>query len=298
MRHQTDIPPDVAVSRLALRQHGLVTARQLRAIGLDKSAVRRRVAGARLHRIHRGVYAAGTPALTREGRFMAAVLACGDGAALSHRSAAWLWELRKGLLSPVDVTVPTTCGRSGRPGVHIHRTSKPIESTLHRGIRVTTPARTLLDLAEVLTPRQLERTIDEARHLDLLHLPSVDATLAAHPHRNGATRLASVLRRHTPGSTRTRSKAEEDFLAFCRRHDLPQPIFNAEVHGYVVDALFPEQRVIVEIDPWHTHGDPRAFAADRARDRRLLAAGHRTARITDEQFTPRTAAELRAVLAT
>ena len=85
---------------------------------------------------------------------------------------------------------------------------------------------------------------------------------------------------------------------WARRQDLPQPILNTGVHGYVVDALFPEQRVIVEIDPWHTHGDPRAFAADRARDRRLLAAGHRTARITDEQFTPRTAAELRAVLAT
>ncbi|HVL94577.1 MAG TPA: type IV toxin-antitoxin system AbiEi family antitoxin domain-containing protein [Solirubrobacteraceae bacterium] len=297
MAEARDNAPDARLAKFAARQHDVISTDQLYGLGLSGDQVCDRARNGRLHRIHRGVYAVGTPALTREGRFMAAVLACGEGAALSHVAAGWLWELRKGLLSPVDVTVPTTAGRRARAGIRIHRTSEPVEATSHRGIRVTTPARTLLDLAEVLTPRQLERALDEADHLGLLHLPTLHRALHDHPNKTGAARLARVLRHHEPGTTRTRSEAEEDFLGFCRRHDLPRPILNAEVEGLSVDALFSDQRVVVEIDPWHTHRDRRAFAGDRARDRRLLAAGYRTARITDEQLTPQTAAELRRILA-
>jgi len=288
--------PDVRLAKLAARQHGVVSARQLYALGLTRQQVHDRRRAARLHSIHRGVYAVGIPNLTREGRFMAAVLAGGDGAVLSHGSAAWLWGIRDGLLSPVDVTVATSGGRKHRPGIRIHRTRGLLESTIHRRIPITTVPRTLIDLAEVLTPRQLERALDEADHLNLLHLPAVYATLAAHSNRAGTARLEQVVQSHTPGTTRTRSQPEEAFLAFCRRHRLPQPILNARVCGYVVDALFPEQRVVVEIDPWHTHSDPRAFAADRARDRTLLAAGFRTIRLADGQLDERAAADLRAIL--
>ena len=288
--------PDVRLAKLAARQHGVVSARQLYALGLTRQQVHDRRRAAHLHSIHRGVYAVGIPNLTREGRFMAAVLAGGDGAVLSHGSAAWLWGIRDGLLSPVDVTVVTRAGRNGRPGLRIHRTTEVLETTTRRGIPVTTVPRTLLDLAEQITPRQLERALDEADHLNLLHQPSLRQTLHDHPHRTGVARLRTALQHHTPGTTRTRSSAEEAFLTFCRRHGLPEPILNAEVAGFTVDALFPEQRVIVEIDPWHTHSDPRAFAADRERDRTLLAAGFRTVRLADGQLDRRAAADLRAIL--
>ena len=142
--------------------------------------------------------------------------------------------------------------------------------TVHRRIPVTTIDRTLLDLAEILTTRQLERALDEAHHLGLLHQPAVDGTLAAHPNRNGAARLARVLQHHTPGTTRTRSTHEEDFLAFCRRHGLPQPILNAEVEGLIVDALFAEQRVVVEVDPW-----PQFDAATANQLRQILGVAAR-----------------------
>jgi len=297
MRGKVAPTPDQRLARLAACQHDVISTQQLRSVGLSDDAIRRRVQSARLHRIHRGVYAVGTPTLARDGRFMAAVLACGAGAGLSHGSAAWLWEIRTGLLSPVDVTVPGRGGRKHRAGLRIHRPAGPVELTTRRGIPVTTPTRTLLDLAEILSPRQLERALDEAHHLGLFDRPALDGTVAAHPNRTGAARIKLALRHHTPGSTRTRSRHEEAFLAFCRRHDLPQPILNAEVEGLIVDALFPEQRVIVEIDPWETHSDPDAFATDRARDRTLLAAGHRTARITPSQLDDATAVELRRILA-
>lgn len=280
-----------------MSQHGVLTTGQLLELGVSEGALRRRVEAGRLHRIHRAVYAVGTPSLTRDGRFMAAVLAAGDGGALSHGSAAWLWDIRDGLLSPIDVTIPNTNGRKPRPGLRIHRPRPPLETTTHRGIRVTTVPRTLIDLAETITPRQLERAIDEAHFLGLLRHPDVDATLVAHAGRSGAARLRRALDSHTPGTTRTRSIPEEAFLAFCRRHRLPPPVLNATIDHLTVDALFPEQRVIVEIDPWHTHGDPGAFATDRARDRHLLAAGYRTARIPPDQLTAATAAELRRILA-
>jgi very-short-patch-repair endonuclease len=282
---------DRRLAQLAARQHNLVTTRQLRRLGFSRQQTLDRARAGRLHPIHRGVYAVGTPKLTRGGWYLAAVLACGSGAVLSHASAGAHLRIREAPLSPVHVTVPGRNGRRRRPGIVIHRPRGAIEQHTRHGIPTTTPARTLMDLSHDLTPRQLERALDEAHHLTLLHQPSLQRLLRDHPRRSA--RLKRALPK--AGTTRTKSQNEERFLAWLRRHGLPVPLLNARIHGVEVDALYPEQRLIVEIDPWHTH--ERRFHRDRERDRRHLAAGYVTFRIPDDQLTVETAGELRRSLA-
>jgi hypothetical protein len=289
-------PPDRAVARIAGDQHNVISAVQLLQCGLSKTMIKRRRQRGWLHRVHHEVYAVGGDRLTREARFMAATLAA-RGSALSHGSAAFLWEIRRGLLSPVHISLPTRSGRGARPGLIIHRPRGPLETTEHLGIPVTTVARTLLDLAESLSTRDVERAIDTAHYRGILDLAELHAVIAAHPNRTGARRLRRILARHTPGSTRTRSHHEERFLRWCAEHGLPKPVMNSPAGRDTVDARFPGYDLIVEIDPWHTHGTPLAFREDRARDRRHLAdAGTPTFRMTDEDFTPQTADELRRTL--
>lgn len=280
---------------LAARQHNLVTTRQMHGLGFDNAGIRRRAGAARLHRIHHGVYAVGTPNLTREGWYLAAVLAAGADAVLSHASAAALWRIAKAPLSPVHVTAPTRNGRKTRPGIQIHRPSGPLEHTTLRGIAITSPGRTLMDLAEHAAPREIERALDEARFLHLLHQPSLQRLFRDHPRRSA--RLRAALARHEPGTTRTRSTPEERFLAWLRRRRLPQPLLNQRVEGYEVDALYPDHGLIIEIDTFHTHGDYGSYRRDRARDRRLAAAGFRVMRLDEEDYTRETAGELRRSLA-
>jgi predicted transcriptional regulator of viral defense system len=200
---------------LVRRQHGVVGRAQLRALGWGNDAVDWQVRRRRIRRVHHGIYVVGHAALTRNGHFMAAVLACGDHAALSHFSAAVLW----GMLSSdgkIHVTTPT--GRR-RPGLIVHRAPLLADDVTNRaGIPVTNPARTLIDLADVAPRRTLERAIDEAEFLRL------DCTGLAPRHgRRGSGVLSSVLAVHTAGSTRTRSELEELFLALCNKHNLPRP---------------------------------------------------------------------------
>ena len=285
-------PADARLVSLASRQFNVVSSRQLKDLGFSKDMVRARVRRAQLHPYLWGTYTVGTTRIGREGHFLAAVLACGPGAALSHLSAAHHNGIRPGLLSPVHVTVPTTNGRKRRPGIVLHRTDHAIETTTHKGIPITTPGRTLVDIAEQLTPRDLERALDEAHFLNLLS--DLAPTLYRHPHRTGTKRINKLLKRHTPGTTRTRSEAEEHFLAWCRRHALPEPVLNADVAGVTVDAWFDPPGLAVEVDPFHTHdATPQRRANDRARDRLLLAAGVPTFRIGDGELTDQTAAELR-----
>ena len=283
-------PGDRALADLASRQHGIVTLAQLRSFGLGPSAVRNRAATGRLHRVHRGVYAVGHPVLGIEGRWLAAVLACGPDAVLSHCSAAALWGLRPTARTAIDVTAPGRPG-SGRRGIDAHSaaTVVPADRTTARGIPCTTVARTLLDLAESLDRRGLERAFDQAEVLHVLDLLALQDVLDRAAGRRGAALLASVLAEHRPGDTLTRSELEERFFAICRTAGIPSPRVNVPVgeadRAVEVDFCWPDHRLIVETDGHATHGTRTAFERDRSRDRRLLVAGWRVARFTWRQVT-------------
>jgi very-short-patch-repair endonuclease len=253
--------PDALIIRIATNQYGVVSRDQLRSAGLSSTGVSRRIAVGRLHRIHRGVYAVGHPRLSNEGRWMAAVLACGDGAVLSHRSAAALWGIRRPPKGPVDVTIPGTAGRKSRAGIALHRSTTLIASSCTRrlGIPVTTPARTLADLPGLLSPAQLAAAIREAEFLGL----STGDRAADDP---------------------TRSDLEHLFIALCRRHRLLKPKANATLDRYEVDFLWQEHRLVAEVDGWESHRTRSAFEEDRARDTRLAVLGYEVLRFTWRQI--------------
>ena len=257
----------------------------------------------RLVRLHRGVYALGHRALKREGRWIAAVLWCGPGAVLSHRSAAALWGLRASSGIRFAVSVPTGNGRRRRQGLEVHRvpTLRDSEVTIHDAIPVTTPARTLLDLAAVLPIAYLRRAVEQAHHLDLLDREAVGAVLAAHPRQAGAPALAALLRElGLFGIARTRSDLEAMFLQLCLDHGLPRPRVNHHDNGRELDFHWPGSALVVEVDGWHYHRSRIAFGADRRRDRLLLRDGRHAVRYTGdevEQTPAAVAAELRELLA-
>src|ERR671925_1926397 len=275
-----DEPPrDTVIAQLAESQHTVVSLDQLKAVGLSASGVRKRGASGRLHRIYRGVYAVGHGRLTREGRWMAAVLACGPKAVLSHRSAAGLWGLRPDNRASTDVSLPGRSARS-RLGIDVHRstTLAPADCTVVDGIPCTTLARTLLDLAEVVNPRGLERAIEQAEVLRLFDLRAVEEVLARANGRRGAAVLRAVLADLAEPAL-TRSDVEERFLALCRAAALPRPEVNAELvvdegPAMIVDFLWRAQRLAVETDAYGTHGNRQPFERDRRRDQRLRLAGY------------------------
>jgi very-short-patch-repair endonuclease len=264
------------VVRLAERQHGVVTRAQLVELGISDFAIHRRVKDGRLHRVHQGVYAVGRPTLTTEGRFLAAVVSCGPAAALSHFAAAVLTKLMAERGPRIDVTVPRGGQRRRRGALIIHRAALPEgDVTVREGIRVTTPSRTLVDLADVVGRRQLERMLDEAAYLRLDL-----GDLRPHMGRRGSGTLARVLATHDAGSTRTRSELEERMLPLLESFRLPAPELNRRIEGCEVDFVWREARLIVETDGWAAHGTRQAFERDRRRDARLVAAGWRVLRIT------------------
>ena len=273
-------PLERRIAELAARQHGLITHEQLLALGLSASGIAKRLRRGALYRVHRGVYAVRYPTLTRQGEWLAAVLAVGDGAALSHASAAALWELLPQRTPRIDVTVATPGGRSRRRLIVVHRMLlDQAEVTVRDGVPVTTVVRTLLDLADVLPQRRLERALDEASYLgfDL-------ARLSPRWGRRGYGKLTRVLRAHELGSTWTRSELEEAMLAVCRRAGLPRPKVNTEVEGKEVDFHWPSHRLVVETDGWRSHGRRTAFERDRVRDALLVEAGWRVIRITKRRL--------------
>ena len=211
---------------------------------------------------------------------------------LSHQSAAELWHLRRRLgRGRTDVTIAADSGRRPGNGILVHRARDlaPEECTVHCRIPVTTPARTLLDLAAGLPHRQLERAVDEAERLGLCTENDLEKIVHAHLGRAGAGGLRRLLRQHRVGSTATRNEFEERFLTLCRRHRLPQPDVNVPLLDYVVDFLWPETGLVVELDGRATHGTRRAFQADRDRDGRLSVEGYRVLRFTWWDVTRRPA---------
>jgi Transcriptional regulator, AbiEi antitoxin/Protein of unknown function (DUF559) len=280
---------EVAVARLAARQHGVVSIAQLRAAGIGANAVTRWVRRGRLHRVHRGVYAVGHAGLSIEGWWMAAVLACGEGAVLSHAAAAALWGLLGPVRGAIDVSVPTSAGRAHRGGIRVHRCATlaregasqgpgrarvPPAATVRRGIPVTSVPRTLEDLRGAVPARLHRRAIRQAE-------------------------LAGFALGAASGGDRTRSDLERDFLAFCWTHDIPRPEVNARIGRWKVDFLWREARLVVETDSYRYHRGSVAFEDDHARDLGLRRLGFTVRRYTGAQIRNRptvVVADLRAAL--
>lgn len=254
----------------------------------------------RLHPLHRGVYSLGHRSTTVRGAWLAAVLACGDTAVLSHRSAAALWGLMRPRWSPVDVTGDR--GRAGdREGIRLHRSPlRDDERAVEAGIPVTSVARTLLDLAEALDGERLRRAFEEADRLKLLELPKLERACARAGRRKGLRSVRRLLA-EARSPTDTPSPLEDRFAEFCRAHlaDLPEPLTNVLILGHEVDAHWPSHRLIVEMDSWEFHGHRAAFERDRERDAARLAAGYRVIRLTHRQLKSepaRIATQLRNLL--
>lgn len=270
-----------ALYQTAWRQHSVIARRQLRANGLSDDQVDRLIASGRLWPVHRGVYLVSGARQSREGIWMAAALALGSTAVVSHRSAAQLWTMLPGCSSPVHVTVPTG-GRKPREGVTVHRSGLEGEVTRKRGIPVTKPARTLVDLASQVDRRTLERAADEAERLRLTTHGQLHAALARRP---GAAQLRALLEEHVLGSTATANDFEELMIGICDDFGIPRPRCQFQIGPYRVDFAWPHRKLAVEADSWESHGTRRAFEDDPRRTAGLRAMGWETLRFTWRQMT-------------
>jgi hypothetical protein len=278
---------DAEIAALATRQHGVVARAQLTELGLQRRAIGHRLARRRLIPLHRGVYAVGHRSVSREGRWLAAVLTIGEDAVLSHRSAAALWGLRPTSRSRAEVTSPRAL--RSRPAIQLHREAVAADETAeHEGIPVTSVPRTLVDLAGLLRPAELRRVVEQAEVLRRADALSLDAVVARHPGRRGVSHLAAIVKEGRIGAAVTRSELERRFLSFLEEVGLPRPLTNASVtvaaRTFEVDCLWPAARVVVELDGARHHGTRAAFERDRERDRALQAAGWRVARVTWRQL--------------
>jgi very-short-patch-repair endonuclease len=293
---------DRALAALAGRQHGVVARWQMSGLGMSAQMVKGRIRRGGLSRLHRGVYAVGHQAITVESRWMAAVLAFGPDAVLSHRSAAQLWGLTpRGRIRP-EVTCPTHA--AGRPHLVVHQI--PLlgdEVGRVRGIQVTSVPRTMLDLAATRPEREVERAWNEMEVRQLRDRLSVPQLLERHPGRKGSLLLARLASGGTAPVGITRSELEERFLALVDHYELPRPRMNAHlpIRGrfFEIDCLWEELHVAIELDGGAAHGTSKAFHKDRERDRILTAEGYTTARITWDHIarTPdEVARDLRAIL--
>jgi very-short-patch-repair endonuclease len=260
---------DWRIARVASVQHGVVTTAQLVAVGLTKSAVAKRARQGRLHRLHRGVYAVGHDGISEEAGWMAAVLACGPDAVLSHGAAAVHWGLLRPLDGPVDVTIPTQNGRARRQGIRIHRCGSLKASwstagspsrlaTVRDRIPVTTVPRTLVDIRATLAPRLVRRAVRQAEFLGL-----------------GLGEIKT---------DRTRSELERYFLRLWRRKRLAHPEVNVPIDGMTVDFLWRDAGLVVETDSYATHGGTVAFEDDHRRDLRLRRLGYAVHRFSERQL--------------
>jgi very-short-patch-repair endonuclease len=294
---------DLVLARIAARQEGVISRAQLAEIGFTRHEIRHLIRIGRLHRLHRGVYAVGHRNVSREGRYLAAVLACSEGAVLSHRAAADLWELRTSKEDEIDVTVPRD--RRGDKTIRIHRDKlDPGDTMTRNGIRVTKPLRTLLDLAALVPQDQLERAIRQAvyRRLTTTTLLA-DVVHNRRGHRgNEPLRRALVNLGEAPGLSR--SDLEDEFRAFLRKHRLPMPELNVRmrIRGRRIEAdcVWRKAKLIVELDGRDAHDSTPAFESDRERDAALTAALWRVVRVTSRRMRTdgrRLAGELRTLLA-
>ncbi len=261
-----DVAVDRVAAALATAQEGVAGRAQLRTHGVSEHAIDRRVRTGRFVPVFRGVYAVGHAALSDVGRLHAALLAAGPDAIVSHRAAAALHRILPSMPPFVDVTV-TGSRRRSRPGLRIHASRQPPPTTSVAGLPVTTPLRTLEDLRGTLAPADLERACAEALVRNLVTDEALEAARLVAP----------------DAAAPTRSTLERRFLSVMRQAGLPRPRVNHTVGPYEIDFAWPDQRVLVEVDGWRTHGHRLAFERDRARDAELAAMGYVVLRFTWRQ---------------
>lgn len=270
-----------AIARIGGRQDNVIGRDQLLEAGLGRGQIARRVAAGRMQRLYRSVYLLGPAPPTLMGRTRAAAMACGDGAVVSHRSAAEMFGLLPETDRPVDVTV---AGRNPgvEPGIRLHRVAKMArhEVTTMNGIRVTSVARTIADLAATEPPRDVEMAFQEALYRRIVTPGAVAGVVDRQPKRRGAPVIRALL--HDPRMTR--SEKERALLRLVDAAQLPRPVTNVRLHGHLVDAYWPEQGLVLEVDGWEGHGHRLAFESNRKRDQVLLTHGIRTMRVTGRQL--------------
>jgi very-short-patch-repair endonuclease len=262
-----DVAVDRAAAEFATRQAGVVGREQLLGTGVSEHAIDHRVRTGRFIVVFRGIYAVGHAALSDPARMHAALLAAGPTAVLSHRTAAALHKLIPSMPPFVEVTV-TTNPRRSRPGLVIHTTRRAPTIVTVDVLPVTTPLRTLMDLAPVLRPGELERACADALVRNLVTEAELEVARLVQPGR----------------ADPTRSRLERRMLAIVREAGLPRPVVNHTIGPYEIDFVWPKERVLVETDGWRTHGHRFAFESDRAQDADLVAQGYVVLRFTWRQI--------------
>lgn len=275
---------EAAAARIARAQHGVITAAQLRSAGFGRSAIARRVRGEWLVRMHEGVYRVGVVA----GPFaaeMAALLACGPLSVIGHRSAVVVLGLRWRYGGPVELVMPHDV-RLGRAGVRCRRVMALAadEVMVRHGLRVTTPARTLVDLAATTSVADLERLIEEMLFQRLASSSDILEAVRRGAGRPGVRKLRATAELLDESSF-TRSEAERLLKALLRSARLPMPRMNVRRSGWEVDAVWDRQRLVVEVDGYRSHGTQPQFERDRKKDGQLMLAGYRVLRVTWRQLT-------------
>jgi very-short-patch-repair endonuclease/predicted transcriptional regulator of viral defense system len=282
---------DRRIGVVADRQHGVITTDQLRATGLSDSAIRDRTRAGRLHRHHLGVYSLLPSLPSPEARMLAAVLACGPAAVLSHRWALVLWAICEPRPGPIDVTTSTRRGKGDpRIGAHRSRNLPAPDVTRRHGIPVTTVHRSLLDYAATAGELDLQRAVDEATYLRLLHRRSLVALLDERRGVRGARALRRAIKADRPPA-RTRSELERRFLELITGAGLEQPLVNHRIRTpdgtFEVDFCWPRRRLIIETDGYRAHGPERRFNSDRDRDQCLGSVGWHVYRFYPDQVFER-----------
>jgi very-short-patch-repair endonuclease len=282
MGWSTHQPAAAKAWNLAAGQHGVIARQQLLELGFSPRAIEHRLANGRLFPIRRGVYAVGRPELTRHGRWMAAVLVCGPCAFLSHESAAALYRIRDAERALIDVSLLAQSARR-RPGIHVHRRPRlsPQDVSQYLSVPVTSPVRTLLDLATLLEPDPLEAAINEADKRELIDSESLRDALDSYAGQPGVAALRGLLDRRT--LTLTDSELERRFVPIALSAGLPQPLTQQRVNGFRVDFFWPDLGLVAETDGLRYHRTPAQQARDRVRDQAHTAAGLTALRFTHAQ---------------
>jgi very-short-patch-repair endonuclease len=273
-----NLPRDLIVAELADGQDGVVEFGQLRGLGLSQSSVDRSVRAGRLHVVLPGVYAVGHTSLSWRGRLRAALLWGGEDAVLSHMTAAGLWDLLLSASPKVHITIPRG-GRTSRDWVCVHHT-RHVDRAEVNGFPVTSVERTLIDIAAEVRPERLEQAVEQAVRMNRLNF---GALKEARGHR-GAGALRAVIASFDPLAPETNLGIERTFLRLVKNYRLPKPETNVQVGPYVVDFLWEQQKLIVELDSLAHHRTPTVFESDRKRDIHLKRLGHTVLRITDRRL--------------